>query len=210
MKKNFVLLTIALMLISSVACTGSQTEIVIPTPAPEQSSARVAPTVPSEPAPLPVVYYYFVDPTDNAFPEGSVVILPDSLILAPTPSDTDSGPDAAANIDSALRAMIDDSRNVWTGDDLHIASVTFGDGHAGVFLQGKIFGAGDVVLVAARRQILMTVFAEDSVQTATVTLDGESIGNLGISHSSQAQPADHVYTRAEIETLTAESAYGTP
>jgi hypothetical protein len=120
------------------------------------------------------------------------------------------GPDAAANIDSALRAVIDDPRNVWTGDDLRIASVTFSEGHAGVFLQGKILGAGDVVLVAARTQILMTVFAEDSVQTATITLDGESIGNLGINHSSQTQPADHVYTRAEIEILMAESAHGTP
>ena len=208
MKKNVVLLTVALMLISSqVACTGSQTEIVIATPSPEQSSTRVAPTVPSEPAPMPVIYYYFVDPTDNAFPEGSVVILPDSLILAPTASDTDSGPDAAANIDSALRAMIDDPRNVWTGDDLRIASVTFSEGHTNVFLQGKILGTGDVVRIAAGRQILMTVFADASVQTATVTLDGESIGNLGISHSSQAQPADHVYTRAEIETLMAESAH---
>ena len=50
-------------------------------------------------------------------------------------------------------------------------------------------------------QILMTVFAETSVQTAAVTLNGECIGNLGISHDSEARPADYAYTRTEIEAF---------
>ncbi|MCJ7622841.1 MAG: hypothetical protein MUO76_05005 [Anaerolineaceae bacterium] len=77
-------------------------------------------------------------------------------------------------------------------------------------LEGEFFGAGDVVLIAAREQILLTVFTEASVQTATITLNGKNIANLGISHSSQAKPADYTYTRAEIETFIAENAYEIP
>lgn len=156
---------------------------------------------------MPLVYFYFVPIAGSTFPAGSVVIIPDVLILGPTLSDISRSPDAATNISSALQAMIDDPRNAWTSDDLAIAGIAFDEGHADLALQGTISGAGDVVLIAARMQILMTVFAEPAVQTATVTLNGESIGNLGISHSSEAQPADYQYTRAEIETFMAENAY---
>ncbi len=57
------------------------------------------------------------------------------------------------------------------------------------------------MLIAFRMQILMTVFADASVHTATVTLNGECIGNLGISHESEAMPANYAYTRAEIEAF---------
>jgi hypothetical protein len=67
-------------------------------------------------------------------------------------------------------------------------------------LQGEIIGAGDVVLIAARMQILMTVFADNAVQTAIVSLNGECIDNLGISNSSEARPAGYTFTCAEIET----------
>lgn len=56
----------------------------------------------------------------------------------------------------------------------------------------------------------MTVFANPSVQTATVTLNGDTIGNLGISNSMNAKPADYVFTRAEIETFIKEHAYVSP
>jgi hypothetical protein len=36
------------------------------------------------------------------------------------------------------------------------------------------------------------------VQTATISLNGDTIGNLGISRSEEGKPADYVYTRAEI------------
>ncbi len=57
------------------------------------------------------------------------------------------------------------------------------------------------MLIASRMQILLTVFADASVQTATVTLNGVCIGNLGISHDSEIRPADYAYTRAEIEAF---------
>jgi hypothetical protein len=154
----------------------------------------------------PIVYYYFVEIPAAVYPEGSVVIMPDVLILAPTASDMTSGTDTAANIRSALEAMINDARNAWTGTDLVIESVVFDQGHADVILRGKIFGAGDILLVSARMQILMTIFADPAVRTATVTLNGESIGNLGVSHGSEAKPADYEYTRMEVEIFMAENA----
>jgi hypothetical protein len=79
-----------------------------------------------------------------------------------------------------------------------------------VVLQGEYFGVGDVTLIAASMQILMTVFANVSVQTATVTLNGDTIGNLGVSNSMNAKPADYVFTRSEIETFINEHTYMSP
>ena len=148
-----------------------------------------------------IVYYYFVTAAENPHPEGSVVISPDVYILAPTWSDNTYSPDTAADLRTALEVVLKDGRNGWIGSDVEIAQVTFGDGHADVVLQGEYFGVGDVTLIAARMQILLTVFANTSVQTATVTLNGDTIGNLGVSTSINAKPANYVFTRAEIEAF---------
>jgi hypothetical protein len=174
----------------------------IPTDTPTES--------PTAQPPVPIVYYYFVVIEDKSPPAGSVVILPDILILGPTPSDIVRSPDTATSIGSALQTMINDPRNAWTSTDVGITSITFREGAANVVLEGEFFGAGDVVLIAARLQILLTVFTEASVQTATITLNGKNIANLGISHSSEVKPADYTYTRAEIETFMAENAYRIP
>ncbi len=155
----------------------------------------------------PLVYYYFAAIASGTFPAGSVVIVPGELILSPTISDIPRGDDVAANIQSALQALINDPRNGWTSSNLTLTSVTFNAGQATVVLNGEIVGAGDVVLIAARMQILMTVFADSSVQAANVTLNQENIANLGISHSSEAKPVDYLYTRQVIETFMAENAY---
>jgi len=106
--------------------------------------------------------------------------------------------------------MINDPRNVWTSTQVGITSVTFEEGVAHVVLDGEFFGAGDVILIAARMQILMTVFTDASVQSATVSINGKNIANLGISHLSEVKPDGFVYTRAEIETFMAENAYVNP
>ncbi len=155
---------------------------------------------------LPLVYYYFAAIPSQTFPAGSVVIVPDALILSPVVSDLPRSADPTANVQAALQAMIQDPRNVWSSPDLQIASVTVSGGQAVVALSGQITGVGDAVLIAARMQMLLTIFAESAVQTAVVTLNGDNIANLGISHSSEAQPADYAYTRAAIETFMAQNA----
>jgi hypothetical protein len=210
------LIVLLAMFLSACTITRSLTGTVVPSLTPHTSATEIASPVPSLPPatgtpqerlPLPIVYYYFVAVAGNTFPAGSVVIQPDVLILAPTLSKSARSPDTITNIGSALQAMIQDPRSPWKSDDLGISNITFSKGSAAVMMQGKIIGTGDVVLIAARMQILMTVFAEASVQTATVTLNGENIANLGISHGSESKPASYAYTRAEIETFMTKNTY---
>ena len=158
---------------------------------------------------MPIVYYYFVALASKSAPAGSVVILADELVLGPTLSEIARNPDPVTNINSTLRAMIDDARNVWTSDNLGITSITLNNGAAHVALEGDIFGAGDIVLIAAREQIILTVFAEQAVQSAVITLNGENIASLGVS-SGNGKPVDFAYTRADIEAFLAENAYSNP
>jgi hypothetical protein len=206
---------------SSFAPTLTQAQKTIPTktstpkptntpePSPTTANIHVTEAPPAQPSGS-IVYYYFVPVESEIPPAGSVVILPDILILGPAQSDIARSPDTATNIRSALQALVDDPRNAWTSADVDISSVTFRDGAVNVVLKGEYFGPGDVVLIAARVQILLTVFAEASVQTAMITLNGRNIANLGISHISQAKPTGYAYTRAEIETFMAENAYRMP
>ncbi len=167
-------------------------------------------TDPSIPISERIIHYYFVTAAENPLPEGSVVVMPDTYILAPTLSDLTYSHDTAADLGMAVKAALHDDRNGWTGSNLEIVDVTFRDGHADVVLQGEYFGVGDVTLIAARTQILMTVFANPSVQTASVTLNGDTIGNMGVSNSLHAKPADYVFTREEIEEFMNEHAYVSP
>jgi hypothetical protein len=175
-------------------------------PIPTQRSANA--TAPAQP-PKSVVYYHFVFTESNFIPADSVVISPGILILAPKPSGKARSPDTAANISSALTAMIYDPQNVWTSSNLVVTNVTANKGAVNVVLQGKIFAAGDAVFVAIRMQYLMTVFAEASVQTAIITIGGENIANLGNSGPG-AEPADYTYTRADIEAFMTKNAYKAP
>lgn len=170
----------------------------------------VSPTANTVPGSTQIIYYYFVTTTENPLPEGSVVILPDTYILAPTTADLIDNPDTATRLRQALKTVLQDSRNGWTSNELEIIDVTFNDGHATATLQGEYFGVGDVTHIAAKMQILLTVFANPSVQTATITLNGDTIGNMGISISIDAKPADYVFTRSEIETFIREHAYISP
>lgn len=199
--------------ISTVSTAVAETQIAFPTATPYSPALPASPTPllftdPSIPMSERVVYYYFVTAAENPLPEGSVVVI--SYILAPTPSDIAYSPDTAANLRTALAAVLNDGRNGWMSSNLEIVDVTFGDGHANVVLQGEYYGVGDVTLIAASMQILMTVFTNASVQTATITLNGDTIGNMGVSNSMNAKPADYVFTRAEIETFMNEHAYVSP
>jgi hypothetical protein len=139
-----------------------------------------------------------------------VVIAPDTYILAPAKLDTALRPDPATDLTIALEAVIADPRNLWVSHELAIAKITFNAGRADVLLQGEIYGVGDVTLIAARMQILMTIFANPAVQSSTVTFRGDTIGNWGVSNSMNAKPADYVFTRVEIESFMAENAYKAP
>ena len=206
---------IALFAIACRLTAGLTGNTITATPTEQPATETASPTPTNPPPtitptalpPIPIVYYYFVAIESNTYPAGSVVILPEVLILGPTLSDTTRSPDTITNIRSALQAMLNDPRNAWTSSDVGITSITVNEGVTDVVLEGEYYGVGDVSLIAARFQILLTVFAEEAVHTSTITLNGKNIANLGVSHSSQAKPPDYAYTRAEIETFMAENAY---
>jgi hypothetical protein len=157
-----------------------------------------------------IVYYYFVMVPENTIPEKSIVIVPDLYVLAPAGSNIAHSQDPATDLRIALKTMLSDKRNLWISSDIELINVSFHDGQANVILQGKYFGVGDVTLIAARMQMLLTVFANDSVQTAVITLNGDTIENLGVSNSMNAKPIDYIFTRADVESFINENSYVTP
>ena len=220
MKKTLALIFLFLSLLACatqpIPVTATVTEVpptstlVAPTHTPSPSPTQVQPTAITVPSAEQIVYYYFVNPKEVPYPAGSIVVMAETYILASTPSAAALASEPAANLRSALEAALKDSRNGWMGDKLEIVSLTFSEGHTDIHLQGEYFGVGDVTLIAASQQILLTVFANANVQTATVTLNGDTVGNMGVSNSMNAKSTDYVFTRAEIETYMSEHAYGSP
>jgi hypothetical protein len=203
MKKPIVLSLITLILFS-IACSLAQR--TFSTASQERENPGTATSQITE----PIVYYYFWDKLENIPPDGSIVILPNELILSPALLDDRYGADPAFNLRTALNAVINDSRNQWTSNSLEISDITVNDGHADVVLRGDYFGVGDIVLIAARIQILATIFADPSVQYATVRLNEKNIAKLGISNSQEAKPDEYAYTRYEFENFMADHMFGTP
>jgi hypothetical protein len=208
---------VALILLACVPTKSPvDTATTIPLLRPTIGIASATPTnqdASSTPSPLPelpIVYYYFIAIMSNTYPAGSVVILPDELVLGPTLSKISRTHDTVTDISSALQAMLNDPRNAWISSDVSITNITFNDGAANVALHGEYFGVGDIVLIAARYQILLTVFSESSVETAIITINDKNIANLGRSDPFEVHPADYTYTRVEIETFLAENAYKAP
>lgn len=170
----------------------------------------VLPTEISLSIPGGMVYYYFVNLANYAPPQGSVVITPDNLVLAPTQLDIVYGSDVAADLRSALDAVLKDERNYWLSNKLQINQISYSGGYVNVVVEGEYYAVAPVVLTAARAQILMTLFSNPAVQSATVMINGDNISNIAISHSMDAKPASYAYTRAEIESFMAENAYVIP
>lgn len=198
--------------ITTVKTAVAETQMAIPTATftttPPPSPSALPSTETSIPISDQIVYYYFVAIPENVPPEGSLVIMSNALILAPTLSNIAHSSDTVTDLGIALEAVLNDERNVWISKNLEITDIAFSEGHADVVLQGKYYGVAPIMLTAARMQILLTMFANASVQTATVTLNGDTIANIDISKGGK--PADYVYTRSEIETFIAEHAYVLP
>lgn len=147
------------------------------------------------------MYYAFMQPGTTQLPVDTVVIIPDTLILVPTTTGQPRTADPAANLRVALAAMFADANNGWTSSGITLEHADVTDGRASVALSGEIRSVGGAVQTATSAQFLLTIFAEPAVQSAVVTLNGASISNLGISHSSEAKPADYVYTAADLDAL---------
>ena len=169
---------------------------------------------PSIPLSERIVYYYFVNPAENPIPEGTIRAV---HLFAPTYADETFTSDTTADLRKALEIILhEDSRRIWESSDLEIVDVTFRNGHANVVLEGDYRAAGDAQPCAASLQILLTVFANPSVRTTNVTLNGGPIGNLCFFGPPTPHSAaddylnDDLYTRTEIETYMKENVYVSP
>jgi hypothetical protein len=129
------------------------------------------------------------------------------MLLLSASSEKPYTSNAAADLRAALELVLQHDRNEWISSDLQVVDITFRDGHTDIVLQGEYSGESDEVLVAAHMQILLSVFANPAVQSAAVILNGDTIGNFGVSSSTNAKPADYAYTRAEMETYLLEHSF---
>ena len=95
---------------------------------------------------------------------------------------------------------------------MEIADITPRNGHADVVLQGEYHVASHAQPCAASLQILMTVFANPAVQTSTITLNGNLIGDLCIFWDGYPiiETVNDVYARTDVETYMEENAYVSP
>ena len=187
-------------------------------PPPSPTSTPLAFTDPSIPLSERIVYYYIVDyrGPQKPVPEGAVRVGV-SYFIASTYADETYTSDTAADLRTALEITLHDRRNLDSEFEPEIVDVMFRSGHAQVRLQAEYFieppnTSRDVYrpFVIGRMLILLTVFANPSVQTAAISLNDDTIANLAISDSSDAKPADYVFTRAEIETYLKEQTYVAP
>ncbi len=149
---------------------------------------------------------------ENPIPEGTVLAIHP---FAPTYSDETYTYDTAADLRTALEIVLHgDSRRVWESRALEIVDITFLNGRADVLLQGEYFAAGDAQPCAASLQILLTVFANPSVEAAVVTLNGGPIGTLCAFREGSPpyylQTVNDIYSRTEVETYMNENTYVSP
>jgi hypothetical protein len=90
-------------------------------------SSKGHPTDTTSPASPKIAYYYFVESAKAMPAAGSVVISSGAYILAPALTDLEYSPDTAADLRAALEAVLKDDRNGWTGSQLKITEVRFGE-----------------------------------------------------------------------------------
>ncbi len=160
---------------------------------------------PVKPTPVSLTYYFQTTPSEPVAIPGSVVILPDMLILSPIVTSQNVSPGSEA-VRMALEMMMDDPHNSPVVGDLQIDQLALTGDSLEIALLGEVHAAGDIVLIAIRWMILLTVFDSSSIDTAHITLNGQNIANLGVSWSGNALPEDYGYTRSEIETFKQENA----
>jgi hypothetical protein len=133
------------------------------------------PPVPTPSGPLSerILYYRFGTGGENLIPGGTYLV---DFDLATTYSDEAHTSDTAADLRTALEIALEDGIGWWGETDLDVVDVTFGNGHADVALQGEYFASGDAQPCALSVQILMTAFANPSVQSATLSRNGRTTG----------------------------------
>lgn len=163
-----------------------------------QSPVQQTPTQPVSESDEPITYWQML-PINEVVPTEDDVMLFDQLILRRIEDDTPRTDSNIINLERAIQGVID-TATVWNADSVSIESLMIEDGLATIRLNGTISAVGGAILSAVPTQFYLTVFENPTIDSVLITLDGENIANLGISHDSQFQENDVVFTRAMLET----------
>ncbi|MEO1287575.1 MAG: hypothetical protein AAFV93_07390 [Chloroflexota bacterium] len=108
--------------------------------------------------------------------------------------EADPSGDVSSDLQSALGTLIG-ADNIWQANELYIDVLTVEGDLATVALTGEVQAVGGAILSIVPIQFFLTIFEQVTINRAIVTLNGESLYNIGIANDAQARPADFVTTR---------------
>lgn len=169
-------------------------------------SSPVAPTpVPPPPItfePVETVAYWILTDIDEVTPRDEDYVFIEQLALSRIETATPQSNDIESNLAFAIGAVLM-ANNIWQANDTVLESVTVEGDLATIRLNGNISAVGGAILSLVPTQFLLTIFEDNHINQAIITLNGETIGNIVASQDSQLRPADFIYTRESLaETLS--------
>lgn len=146
----------------------------------------------------PIVYWRFASILDVTPTDEDIVIFGLGILRRVETTTARTGI-PSADLETSLQGMMS-SQNVWTAENVVLESVTVEGDMVTIRLSGTISAVGGAILSVVPTQFQLTVFEEPGIIRALITLNGQNIANIGISHSSQAVADNVPFTR---EGLTA-------
>ena len=145
-----------------------------------------------------ISYWRFANITDVTPADTDIVIF-GLGVLAEVESATVRTGIPATDIEIAMQDMIN-SNNIWTAENIVIESVIIDGDMVTIRLSGTISAVGGAILSMVPIQFQLTVFEEQSINRALITLNGQNLANLGASHESQLVANDVPFTRDGLNT----------
>lgn len=146
----------------------------------------------------PIVYWRFASILDVTPTDEDIVIFGLGILRRVETTTARTGI-PSSDLQTSIQGMMN-SQNVWTVENVVIESVIVEGDMVTVRLSGTISAVGGAILSIVPTQFQLTVFEEPGINRALITLNGQNIANIGISHSSQAVADNVPFTR---EGLTA-------
>jgi LysM repeat protein len=156
---------------------------------------------PEEQPPAGVIPYYVISQTDDG---GGIPVGCDGYMM-PVRTGFAFAQDPAANIQASLGPLLampstevgeSGYVNYLGGQGLWISSLSVSDGHANLTLGGPFRLIGTCADPQIEAQILLSVFADPRVSTASITVNGQNLKQM-VDMSGQTGP-DAIYTRSDI------------
>lgn len=111
--------------------------------------------------------------------------------------------DSVTDIETALNEMMS-SQNLWEAENVLIESITLEGDSLTIEMSGTITAIGGGLLAIVPIQFQLTVFEDPAINSTLITLNGENLANIGVSHSSLGVGNQIPFTRAGLTTTLIE------